>query len=272
MAGPRIGIVGYSGEPALEAAIRYKQDGELDELWGMNIPNLAFIQAVEDGHFSRWFELHSLSVHRQRKRNGYLRWLGKVANLEALSADLRDLRLGHSGIPKSGAMRLYLRDATELYDTLQFPGEDMAKTDRRFHASSIDWLIRYAIHIKASRIWLMGINGLSSSEPDMSNAGIHYWLARAEARGIEVAAPHSFGILRNVELNDQTYGDAGNPLYGYGRLARQSGNSYELDRYYEEAERLAEVETGEREEMREREYGDPLKMVKDFLDLSDRVD
>jgi len=248
----RIGIVGYSGEPALEAAIRYKQAGELDELWGMNIPSLAFIQAVEDGHFSRWFELHSLSVHRHRKRSAYLRWLAEDAPPLYLNNPADAVTIG-------GELPIVAE---------QFPGEDMAQTDRRFHCSSVDWLVRYAIHIKASRIWLLGINGTSIDEPDMSNAATHYWLGRAEAQGIEVAAPYSFGILRNVEVGDQWHGDMGNPLYGYDRLARQSGNSYHLDRYWDEMDRLAEVETGEREEMRHSTTA--LDMARELLNLDDR--
>ena len=77
-----------------------------------------------------------------------------------------------------------------LKNQVLFPRQDLAGQPRaNYHASSFDWMVAYAIHLKATIISLHGARFALDSpreEPISASACLEYWCGYAEGRGIKV--------------------------------------------------------------------------------------
>jgi hypothetical protein len=198
--GPRVGIVGYGGTPALDAALAAREAGEVDELWGFNPPDVAMAQAAEAGKFSLWFELHRKADHLDRCRTWYPPWLEGLAS----------------------HMRVLVQEPEDWPGTERFPKDAVLEcaTGRRYQTSSMDWLMRYALYVGASEVTFFGMSFNGDSEPDSARACLEYWIGVAEGRGVPVRLVGCFHLLRNAEIPEDPLS---NPLYAYDGLSTKSG-------------------------------------------------
>lgn len=81
-----------------------------------------------------------------------------------------------------------------------------------YHASSFDWLVSYAIHLKADVISIHGARFALDSpreEPISAQACLEYWLGYAQGKGISIL----WG--RDCELFTQYHLVASHTVYGY---------------------------------------------------------
>ena len=71
-----------------------------------------------------------------------------------------------------------------------FPRKDMAYQPlSNYHSSSFDWLVAYAIHLKADVISIHGVNFgpvHETGEPLSARPCLEYWLGYARGRGVNV--------------------------------------------------------------------------------------
>lgn len=85
-----------------------------------------------------------------------------------------------------------------------FPRRELVRQPRAdYHASSFDWLVAYAIHLKATRIHLHGANFALDSpreEPVSARACLEYWCGYAQGRGIEVREYDCHGLFRQFHF------------------------------------------------------------------------
>lgn len=87
---------------------------------------------------------------------------------------------------------IYVVDSWHGWLTNQviFPRRELEAMPRgRYHAGSFDWLVAFAIHLKAKIISLHGINLAWDSwrdEPISARACLEYWCGYAEALGCKV--------------------------------------------------------------------------------------
>jgi hypothetical protein len=100
-----------------------------------------------------------------------------------------------------------------LKNQVLFPRAALAKQSRTdYHASSFDWLVAYAIHLKAKLIHIHGARFALDSpreEPISARACLEYWCGYAQGLGIKVTEH------RDCELFVQYHLVQSRTVYGY---------------------------------------------------------
>lgn len=95
-------------------------------------------------------------------------------------------------------------------DATIFPHEELRKMPRGdYHCSSIDWMIAYAIHLRADEIVLSGIQMRAEGEPISATPCIEYWCGYAQGFGIDVTVTPSCDLFYNYHMVRSRY------VYGY---------------------------------------------------------
>ena len=147
------------------------------ERWGVNA-TWSLWKNPEDT-FARWFELHRRSYLKwEHKENGN----GQNASGYGHFTWLRALR----------RLPIYVqepKDWPELPTARAFPFtrvQALATAFANYHASSIDWMLAYAITEGAREIALYGVEQDHSAEPHGARACVEFWAGFAVARGIKV--------------------------------------------------------------------------------------
>lgn len=161
------------------------------ELWGIN----AAYRNVHPGRaWGRIFNLHRFA-HLERDCPQYVDW---------------DTAF-HRRNPK---VPIYVLDSWRglLKNARIFPTEELMAMPRgHYHASSFDWLVAYAVHLKAKAIHLHGMGFALDSpreEPLSARACLEYWCGYAEGRGIPVTDHAPLELFRQYHLvkSDTRYG------------------------------------------------------------------
>ncbi len=82
-----------------------------------------------------------------------------------------------------------------------FPRDKLARQPRGwYHCGSIDWMVAYAIHLKATEIAIHGVSlAMESGEPLSAWPCLEYWCGYAEGRGIKVTV-HEPGLFANYRV------------------------------------------------------------------------
>ena len=69
----------------------------------------------------------------------------------------------------------------------------------RYHASSLDWMVAYALYRKVRTLVLCGIDlRPGNSEPIAARPCLEYWLGRAQGRGVAII-PVAGGLFRTYQ-------------------------------------------------------------------------
>lgn len=136
------------------------------EIWGLNS-----IRPTWAGRFDRMFNLHRLA-HLKRDCPDYIEWDTFYS-------------FRHPKVP------IYVVDSWKglLKNQVIFPLKALQHLPRggKYHASSIDMMVAYALHLKATQIAIHGINfHMESGEPISARACLEYWCGIAEGRGVKV--------------------------------------------------------------------------------------
>ena len=160
------------------------------EVWGINSVHLS-----RSARWARMFNLHRL-VHLERDCPQYVDWDATWSRR-------------NPGIP------LYVVDSWKglLTNQVIFQRKALAKQPRTAsHASSFDWLVAYAVHLKAKEIHIRGAHfALDSNreEPISAQACLEYWCGYATGRGIKVVPGP------DCEMFQQYHLVASHSVYGY---------------------------------------------------------
>jgi len=173
------------------------------EFWGLNEQFSGTFGSPPLLLYDRWFQLHPPAYLERHYRRG-----------------LDDLNLLWSrkwGIP------CYLdRVYPGIPDSVAFPKAEVEALTPLgwYHASSMDWMLAFAIHEGFKKIILAGISvstyPVTDREPLSARAALEYWAGVAHGRGIEleVLGPkgHLFEILHMaVHRSKLQYGFAPEP-------------------------------------------------------------
>ena len=160
------------------------------QIWGLNSIRPKWIP-----RWSKMFNLHRLK-HLERDCPQYVDWDSVWSRR-------------HPKVP------FYVIDSWRglLKNQVLFPRAALAYQPRSdYHASSIDWMVAFAVHLKAEAIHLHGVRFALDShreEPISAQACLEYWCGYAEGRGIPVTA-HS-----DCEMFLQYHLVASRTVYGY---------------------------------------------------------
>lgn len=161
------------------------------EIWGIN----SAYRTVTANRWHRMFNLHRIA-HLRRDCPQYIAWDGVFSQMN----------------PK---VPVYVVDkwGRLLANQKIFPRAELATMPRgNYHASSFDWLVAYAIHLKAEIISLHGVGFALDSpreEPISARACLEYWCGYAQGKGITVWAASDCDIFYQYHLvRSQT-------VYGY---------------------------------------------------------
>lgn len=162
------------------------------EIWGLNS------SYRNQGPATRWariFNLHRYA-HLERDVPQYVDWDSVYSRR-------------HPKVP------FYVVDSWKglLKNQVIFPQRELAAQPRgRYHASSFDWLVAYAIQLGARNIHIYGaafaIEG-PGQEPISARACLEYWCGYAQGLGIGVIAGRDcVGLFRqfNLVMSDSLYG------------------------------------------------------------------
>ena len=97
---------------------------------------------------------------------------------------------------------------------LIFPRHEFSYQPREsYHASSLDWMVAYAIHLGFREIELHGIGFVGElGEPLSARSCIEYWCGYAEGLGINVVSS------KDVDLFYQYHYVKTNTVYGYDEV------------------------------------------------------
>lgn len=161
----RVAIIGNGASPHAGASY-----DERWQLWGMNSSYRA--HPGLERRWDRMFNLHRLA-HLERDCPEYVDWDAAWSRR-------------HPKVP------MVVVDSWGKLLTNQaiFPRAALQKQPRGdYHASSFDWLVAYAIHLKATMIHIHGAKFALDSpreEPISARACLEYWCGYAEGRGITV--------------------------------------------------------------------------------------
>lgn len=158
-----VAIVGPSSNAA--ALLSYDSTWEF---WGIN-------SAYRNIGLPRWhrmFNLHRFA-HLKRDVPRYVAWDGTWSHLN----------------PK---LPFYVIDSWGklLKNQVIFPRKQLAYQPRAdYHASNFDWMVAYAVHLKAQIISIHGCEFAMDShrdEPISGRACLEYWCGYAEGRGAKI--------------------------------------------------------------------------------------
>jgi len=176
-----------SGGASSDAGLYYDQSWRI---WGIN--------SVHRSHGARWakmFNLHRLA-HLERDCPQYVDWDSTFSR-------------------RNPKVPMVVIDSWKglLKNQVLFPRASLARQPRAdYHASSFDWLVAYAVHLKATVIHLHGARfALDSNreEPISAQACLEYWCGYAEGRGIKVVEH------RDCEMFVQFHLVQSHSVYGY---------------------------------------------------------
>ena len=174
-------------------ATRYGSGAHYDnswQIWGLN--------SIRPKWIPRWhkmFNLHRLQ-HLERDCPQYVDWDSVWSR-------------------RNPKVPFYVIDSWRglLKNQVLFPRAALAYLPRPdYHASSLDWMVAFAIHLKAEAIHLHGVRFALDSpreEPISAQACLEYWCGYAEGRGIKVMA-HS-----DCEMFLQFHLVVSRTVYGY---------------------------------------------------------
>lgn len=181
----KVAIIGPSAHPT--AGVFYDESWRI---WGLN--------SVHRTHRAPWakmFNLHRLA-HLERDVPRYVDWDTVFSR-------------------RNPRVPVYVVDSWRglLKNQVLFPRQKLVHQPRGdYHASSFDWMVAYAIHLKATRIHLHGARFVLDSpreEPISAQACLEYWCGYAEGRGISVVEH------RDCEMFLQYHLVASRSVYGY---------------------------------------------------------
>jgi hypothetical protein len=100
-----------------------------------------------------------------------------------------------------------------LENEVILPRAELSKQPRGdYHASSFDWMVAYAVHLKAKAIYVHGCQFALDSprhEPISARACLEYWIGYAQGRGIDTDTAWDCDILKQYHLV------VSNSVYGY---------------------------------------------------------
>jgi hypothetical protein len=166
----------FGGSPIRSATLI--PSGKEWEFWCINNVRPAFI-----AKWHRWFNLHHYATLRKEWRHGLAQEIA-LAHL-------------HPEIP------CYVLESWGgvIPNERIFPNKALAKMPRgTYHCGSFDWLVSYALHLKAREIAIFGAElAHESGEPMSAHACLEYWIGYAEGRGCKVAI-HDSGLFYNYRL------------------------------------------------------------------------
>jgi len=157
------------------------------EIWGLN--------AIRPRWIKRWHRMFNL--HR-------------FAHLERDCPEYIDADATWSR--RNPKVPFYVVDSWKgwLANQILFPQKELAKMPRgNYHAGSFDWMVAFAIHLKAEIISLHGIGlNLESNEPISARACLEYWCGYAQGRGIAVWIDHHSDPFHQYHIvkSDSVYG------------------------------------------------------------------
>jgi hypothetical protein len=192
----KIAIVGKATKP--DTVNGAYSDGY--ELWGFNPPT-----PFEEEHFylySRWFELHELSVHEER-RPWYVDWLrevGGTVNLEVLYAyDAERYGIKAEEFPRD-----------TIHEHFQFGN---------YHCGSIDWLVARALESwnpssTSHNLKILGLD-FRGNEPDSSRPCLEYWLGYAAGCGVTIEVESKITLKNAQRASWDGKWDVTEAEYGY---------------------------------------------------------
>ena len=162
---------------------------QFDEVWGM---------PWDEGywcHFSRLFEMHNLNLLRSIpcRPDGY------------------EERLKEIDVP------LYMQEEYPEFPCTRYPVESVSKTTGDYFNSSIAYMVALAIHLKAEKISIFGVDMKADEEFFYQRPNLEYLLGLAKGKGIEVFIPKQSPLLKfnpeGIKFGDEfvTYRER----YGY---------------------------------------------------------
>ena len=163
------------------------------QIWGLNSVHIRG-RGVSP-RWSKMFNLHRLA-HLERDCPQYVDW---------------DVTFSRRN-PK---VPIYVVDSWKgaLKNQVLFPRADMGYMPRTdYHASSFDWMVAYAIHLKAKMISINGARFALDSpreEPISAQACLEYWCGYAQGKGIKLMT-HA-----DCEMFLQFHLVKSNTVYGY---------------------------------------------------------
>jgi len=164
------------------------------EIWGINSVHARRFNVSP--RWTRMFNLHRLA-HLERDCPEYVDWDATFSR-------------------RNPEIPIYVIDSWNglLKNEVLFPKQALdAKLPRNhYHASSFDWLVAYAVYLKAKRIDIHGAQFVVDGpgrEPISAQACLEYWCGYAEGKGIPVTP------LKSCELFNQYHLVRSNSLYGY---------------------------------------------------------
>lgn len=184
----KVAIVGPSAKPTPLFVYDEKW-----QFWGINA---AYRNIRPPRSWSMMFNLHRFE-HLKRDCPEYLWWDGVWSALN----------------PKVPMVTVDAWPGRLLANPVIFPRKKLAAQPRAdYHASSFDWLVAYAIHLKATHIAVHGVGfALDSNreEPISARACLEYWLGYAEGRGIKTI------VARDCDIFYQYHLVRSRTVYGY---------------------------------------------------------
>ncbi len=145
------------------------------EIWGLN-GVYGYIDFPNISNFTRWFELHSLEVHR-----------------DAYPDD---------GFFKGLKIPLVTQEVFPDYPTsVKYPLEEvLARFPRRYFTNSVSWMLALAIIEGYTDISLFGIDMAVASEYGFERPSCEYFLGYAEGMGINIHIPPESDLLKTPFL------------------------------------------------------------------------
>lgn len=150
------------------------------EVWGMNA-----IRPLWGFKWARMFNLHRIA-HLKRD------WAGPLWAERQWAEE-------HPKVP------FYVVDRWPrgwLPNQVIFPRDKLTRQPHSdYHAGSFDWLVAFAIYLKAAEISLHGVGlTLESGEPIAARACLEYWCGYAEGCGIKVTAAKDCDMFLQFHL------------------------------------------------------------------------
>ena len=161
------------------------------ELWGLNS---SYRQQPKATPWARMFNLHRYA-HLERDVPQYVDWDSAHSR--------RHPKLPFVVLDSWGRL---------LTTHTMLPRRELEAMPRgRYHASSFDWMVAYAILCGARHIHVHGAHFALDSpreEPISARACLEYWIGYAQGLGIEVRAHSCHGLFRQFHLvmSDTMYG------------------------------------------------------------------
>lgn len=155
-------------------------NSKADEIWSItwaykyNVPRI-----------DRLFEMHPIWMQAKSQKPEYIKprehweWMKKNTDIPIY------MLLNHPEVPKS--IRYPIEKVWELIPSSR---------RRNVFTSSFDYLMGLAILEKFERIELYGFEMGSDTEYRYQREGSSYWIAQADARGIEVVLPENTALLK----------------------------------------------------------------------------